>query len=316
MELMLQNLTQPPVLFFALGLVAALVKSDLEPVGMKLLVVYLLVAIGLRGGVELSHGGMAAGAGGLLVAATICAFVAPLAAFVFLRRFLEPATAAATAAAYGSVSAVTFLAADTFADSLGWASGGYMVAALALMEWPAILVGVYLAGRWRQSGAVGSSIWKKCLTCGSVMALLGALGIGLLTGEAGWSKVSPFFHTPFSGVLCLFLLGLGIDAGRSLGGLRSAGWKLPAFAISFPLVMACAGVGVSWVLNAQAGDALLFTTLFASASYIAVPAAMRLSLPEADPGVYLTAALAVTFPFNILCGIPLYSQVIEFVGLH
>jgi len=314
MNLLAQNLTQPPVLFFLLGAGAALVKSDLKPAGMSLLVMYLLAAIGLHGGVELSRAGMKVEALGMLAAALFGAVVLPFAAYSILRKFLERSTAAATAAAYGSVSAVTFLAAAAFLKSIDWPTGGYMVAALALMEWPAILAGVFLASSGPSSVNGGMrDAMKKCLTCGSVVVLVGSLVIGYVCGDAGWSKISPLFYTPFAGALCLFLLGLGVEAGRSIGTLRSVGFKLAAFAILFPLASSLLALGLGYVLGGSKGDVLLLMTLFASASYIAVPAAMRLALPEADSAVYLTSALGMTFPFNVLVGIPLYALLVKFL---
>lgn len=313
MNLLAQNLTQPPVLFFLLGAGAALAKSDLKPAGMSFLVLYLLAAIGLRGGVELSHAGITAETFRLMAAALGGAIVLPFAAFGVLRRFLDRPTAAATAAAYGSVSAVTFLAAVELLKFIDWPFGGHMVAALALMEWPAILVGVLLAGSGSALAAGGmSAVLKKGFTCGSVVVLVGSLLIGYAAKDAGWAKISPFFQTPFAGALCLFLLGLGIEAGRSLGTLRFVGLKLAAFAILFPIATALLALGLGGVIGAGRGDVLLLMTLYASASYIAVPAAMRLALPEADPAVYLTGALAITFPFNVLIGIPVYALLVRF----
>lgn len=307
MDLLLLNLLQAPVLFFVIGLIAAFVKSDLEIPGMKAIGIYLLAAIGLHGGLAIGKSGFTIESSRVYLAATGLAILTPFVAYWFLRQFLPRVTAAATAAAYGSVSAVTFMAASAFLESAGLSYGGHMIAALALMEWPAIVVGLLLARRRQVKDA-----WQS-LNCGSVLVLIGALLVGLIISGKEWGRVQPFFHELFPGILCLFLLGLGVDAGRRVHDLKTVGWRLLVFGISFPIAMALTALGIAKMLQLSPGDALLLMVLSASASYIAVPAAMKVSLPEADSTVYLTAAIAITFPFNIVLGIPAYAALIKFI---
>lgn len=314
--LVLSNLLNPPVLFFFLGMLACLIGSDLEipqPLP-KFFSLYLLLSIGFKGGVELHKSGLTPQVAWTLAAAMLMALVVPLWTFFILRRKLDLNNAAAAAATYGSVSAVTFIAATSFLGQLGITSGGHMVAAMALMESPAIIIGIALA-RWFGKGSGAEFSWSHLLrdafANGSVLVLCGALVIGLLTGESGGKALAPFTSDIFRGMLCLFLLDMGIVSARRLGGIRQLGIFPIAFATLVPLVNAAAAIGIAHLLGLSRGDALLFTALCASASYIAVPAAMRLALPEANPGVYVTMALAITFPFNIILGLPLYLSVIN-----
>ena len=316
------NLLSPPILFFLLGLAAVFVRSNLElpePVP-KLLALYLLMSLGFRGGVELSQGGLEAGALATLVASFAMACLVPLYAFAWLRRRTGRANAAAMAATYGSVSAVTFVTAVDFLGGVGLPHGGHMVAALALMESPAIVVGLLLARAGRTSGVppTGDGLiphLRHALVDGTVVVLLGSLVIGLLTGTRGDQAIAPFTRGLFQGVLCLFLLDMGMVAGRRLTGFGMPPRWLLVFAGTMPLVNAAIAMAVAHALSMRIGDALLFCVLCASASYIAVPAAMRQALPEADPGLYVTAAIALTFPFNILVGLPLYLSVLRSTGL-
>ena len=317
-DLILANLLSPPILFFALGMLATWVRSDLEiPAAVtKALALYLLFSIGMRGGAELASARLSASTLGPLGAGSAASALLPLATFAFLRRRLPVPDAAAIAATYGSISAVTFATACTFLDDRGTAWSGSMVAAMALMESPAILVGVLLARRY---GAVAPpaataprrSLVAESFTSGPVLVLLGSFAIGAISGPKAWAGVEAFAHAPFKGVLCLFLLDMGLVAARRLGDLRRAGWTLLGYACVAPLLHAALGIAVSAALGLPPGDALLLTVLFASASYIAVPAAMRTLLPQANPGIYLPMALAVTFPLNIVIGIPLYISVID-----
>ncbi|MEO6741874.1 MAG: sodium-dependent bicarbonate transport family permease, partial [Chthoniobacteraceae bacterium] len=220
------------------------------------------------------------------------------------------------AATYGSISAVTFIAATSFLGQLGITSGGHMVAAMALMESPAIIVGIALA-RWLGKGNGTAFSWSHLLrdafANGSVLVLTGALVIGLLTGESGGKALAPFTNDIFRGMLCLFLLDMGIVSARRLGGIRQLGIFPIAFSTLVPLVNAAAAIALAHFIGLGRGDALLLTVLCASASYIAVPAAMRLALPEANPGLYVTMSLAITFPFNIILGLPLYMSVINHI---
>ena len=314
--LILSNLLNPPVLFFFLGMLACLVGSDLEipqPLP-KFFSLYLLLSIGFKGGVELHKSGLTPQVSWTLAAAIFMAVAVPLWTFFVLRRKLDVNNAAAVAATYGSVSAVTFIAATSFLGQLGVTSGGHMVAAMALMESPAIIVGIAVA-RWLGKGNGTAFSWSHLLrdafANGSVLVLIGALVIGLLTGESGGKALAPFTSDIFRGMLCLFLLDMGLVSARRLGGIRQLGIFPIAFATLVPLVNAAAAIALAHFMGLGRGDALLLTTLCASASYIAVPAAMRLAVPEANPGLYVTMALAITFPFNIILGLPLYMSVIN-----
>ncbi len=314
--LILQNLLSAPVLFFFLGVLAVLVGSDLEipsPLP-KLFSLYLLLAIGFKGGLELAHSGLTS-----LVLLTIGAAVAmsllvPLTSFLVLRSRLDPANAAAVAASYGSISAVTFITAESFLTILQIHFDGFMVAALALMESPAIVVGVVLAKlAGRHGGSAQPLRWREVLQeaflNGSVFLLIGSLVIGYLVtafSPSGLARMEPFTDKLFYGALCFFLLDMGLVAAQRLQDLRRAGAFLVGFAVLAPLVHAVAGLLLSRLLGLGVGDALLFMVLCASASYIAVPAAMRMTVPEANPSLYISSALGVTFPFNVVVGIPLY----------
>jgi hypothetical protein len=317
-DLILGNLLTPPILFFALGMLATLLRSDLEiPAAVtKALALYLLFSIGMRGGAELAAAHLSPSTFlplGLGVAASA---LLPLASFRVLRHRLGAADAAAVAATYGSISAVTFATACAFLDDRGIFWSGHMVAAMALMESPAILVAVLLARRHgvvapSTGGLPHRSLLAESFSSGPVLLLLGSFAIGAIGGAKGWASVEPFAHAPFKGVLCLFLLDMGLVAARRLSDLRRAGGVVLAYALLAPLAHATLGIGVSRLAGLPTGDALLLTVLFASASYIAVPAAMRMLVPQSNPGIYLPMALAVTFPLNIALGIPLYLALIE-----
>ena len=311
------NLLNPPILFFFLGLAAVFVKSDLEipaPIP-KILSLYLLFAIGFKGGVGLAASGFETQIVIVLIAAVLMASIVPLYAFFILRRKLPVADSAAIAATYGSISAVTFITAAAFLEKIGVAYGGYLVAAMALMESPAIIVAVllYRLRSVKQNGAEFSwkELWRDAFFNGSVFLIMGSLLIGALSGEAGAKTLKPFTHDIFAGVLCFFLLDMGIVAARRLSDLRRAGMFLTAFAILLPLGNAALAIPLAYALNLSAGDAFMFTILCASASYIAVPAAMRLSIPEANPSLYVPMSLAITFPFNIIAGMPIYLAIIN-----
>ena len=315
--LILANLLTPQILFYFLGMAATLVRSDLEvpqPItrGLSL---YLLFAIGLHGGEELARAGFAPATLAPLLAGMVSSALFPLGIFALLRRRLGVPDAAAIAATYGSISAVTFITATSFLDQVGVPWSGHMVAAMALMESPAILVGVLLARRWGKLEGNGEAslgqLLHEAFANGAVLLLLGSLTIGALAGEKGWAGVAPFAHAPFKGVLCLFLLDMGLISARRLRALRASGALLIGFALVAPLVQAALALAAGWFLGLSEGDALLLVVLCASASYIAVPAAMRMSLPQANPSLYLPMALALTFPFNIALGIPLYFSVVD-----
>ncbi|MDJ0974126.1 MAG: sodium-dependent bicarbonate transport family permease [Planctomycetota bacterium] len=322
LELILGNLLTPPVLFFALGMAATLLRSDLEiPQAVtRGLSLYLLFAIGMHGGAELARAGFSLDALTPLMAGIAASAIVPVPTFLLLRKRLGGADAAAIAATYGSISAVTFITAASFLDDRGVGWSGTMVAAMALMESPAILVGVVLARRAGvkvvggdngDNGNGSSSLLREAFLNGPVFLLVGSLIIGAVSGEKGWDSVKPFVHDPFKGVLCLFLLDMGLIAARRLSALKKSGAFLVGYSVGAPLVHAAIAIGVARLLDLAPGDALLFTVLCASASYIAVPAAIRLTVPQANPSLFLPMSLAMTFPFNVALGIPLYMSVIE-----
>lgn len=320
-------LLSPPILFFFLGVIATLVKSDLEiPKSVaRLLSLYLLISIGMYGGYKLSLGGLDAQAAMVMGVAIIASFAFPVVAYAVLRMRLGAEDAAAIAAAYGSISAVTFITAVAFLDNASIGYSGFMVAAMALMESPAIISGVVLARITAARSADNSDAPKQSLEWralgheamlnGAVLLLVGGMIIGYLSGEKGWSSVAPLMDDPFKGVLCLFLLDMGLIAAKRLGDLRRAGFFLIAFGIVAACIQGLIGVGTSYMLGLDHGDALLLTILFGSASYIAVPAAVRLALPEANPSLYIPLSLAITFPFNIIVGIPMYHALLNLIGI-
>mgnify|MGYP002780720199 CR=1 FL=1 len=310
-NLIVSNILNPPVLFFFLGMTAVLVKSDLEipPPTPKLFSLYLLLAIGFKGGVELTKSGINQQVILTILAAVVMACVVPLYTFFILRIKLDTYDSAAIAATYGSISAVTFITASAFLTELGMPFDGFMVAALALMESPAIIVGLILVNffaRDEKREFVWSEVLRDAFLNSSVFLLVGSLIIGVLTGEHGWEVLSPFTQQMFYGVLTFFLLDMGLVAARRIKDLQKTGVFLISFAILIPIFNAGVGLLIARAINMSQGNALLFAVLCASASYIAVPAAMRLTVPEANPSLYVSTALAVTFPFNIIVGIPLY----------
>jgi hypothetical protein len=310
-SLILSNILNPPVLFFFLGVTAVLVKSDLEipaPIP-KLFSLYLLFAIGFKGGVELIKSGITQEVILTLLAAILMACIVPLYTFFILKLKLDTYDAAAIAATYGSISAVTFITASAFLTELNIDFDGYMVAALALMESPAIIVGLILVNLFtvdEKREFAWSEVLQEAFLNSSVFLLVGSLLIGMLTGEHGWQVLEPFTQGLFYGVLTFFLLDMGLVAAKRIKDLQKTGLFLISFAILIPIVNAGIGLLIARFISMPQGDALLFSVLCASASYIAVPAAMRLTVPEANPSLYVSTALAVTFPFNIIVGIPLY----------
>ena len=318
----LANLTSPPLLFFILGAAAALFRSDLEiPEQIaKFLSIYLLFAIGFKGGVALSESTIDLGVLATLGVALVLASVIPFGVFFLLKRKMRLADAAATAATYGSISAVTFVTCTSYLDGQGISWSGYLVAAMALMESPAIIVGLFLYRVYRTNGNgetfYARDLLRESFLNGSVFLIIGSLIVGWITGTNGMTQVGPFVGDLFIGVLCLFLLDMGIVAMRrihdisdSTGGVTKFG--MTGLGLLLPLAGAILATLSAGLLGLTEGDALLLVVLAASASYIAVPAAMRLALPEANPSVYLGMSLAITFPFNLLLGIPLYHTVLR-----
>jgi len=307
-------LFQPVVLFFLLGALAAFARSDLavpEAVA-KTIALYLMMSIGLRGGGEVAESGLTdtmliAGACGLALS-----FLLPLPAFWALSNLgkLDRTNAAAVAAHYGSVSVVTFAAGSEVLRAIGMAPAGYMVAVLALMETPAILTGLLLAKRGHSDAlAARGGLWHETFFNGSVVLLVGSFIIGVIAGEKGFAPIAPVFDTLFKGMLCLFLLDMGLVAARRLMDRRALSLRTGALAIALPVVNGTLGASLGVVVGLDAGSAAALGILAGSASYIAVPAVMRLALPEANPGLYLGMSLAVTFPFNLTLGIPYYAWV-------
>ena len=307
----------PPVLFFVLGMVAALVRSGLRiPKAIsKLLSLYLLWAIGFTGGVKIAQSGLDQQALLAILIGLVFAAATPLVVFAIMRRRLGIHDAAATAAAFGSVSAVTFLTAASILDQEGVPYGGHMVAVMALMESPAIVVAVILLRRAehradpsRESASRGG--WGRLLheafLNGPVLLLLGSLVIGLVTRERGFEAFKPLCKDLFNGVLVFFLLDLGLLAARRLRNFLSRGWFLVGFGVAMPPVAAAVALSLAYLARLELGDAFLLAVLAGSASYIAVPAAARIAIPKADPSIHIGLSLAVTFPFNVVVGIPLY----------
>lgn len=309
----LSLLTSPAILFFFIGALAALVRSDLavpEPVA-KGLSLYLMLCIGFKGGVEARSAGLN---GDFLTAAALgmtLSAVMPLAAVFILRRTtrLDRPTLCALAATYGSVSVVTFAAGQQHLDSVGLTPGGYMAAVLALMETPAILTAlILLNGAGRREPGRRRTILREVFVGAATVMLLGSFVVGLISGEAGLARLDVFVGPLFQGALCFFLLDIGLTAARRLmEGGRNMSVGVIGFAVGFPLLSAAIALGLSRLAGLDLGDAALLTILAGSASYIAVPAAMRLAAPQADPGVFVTASLAITFPFNLIAGIALYT---------
>ncbi|WP_315778110.1 MULTISPECIES: sodium-dependent bicarbonate transport family permease [unclassified Bradyrhizobium] len=311
-ELAFQNLLSPMVLFFVVGLAAALAKSDLtvpEAVA-KLLSLYLLMSIGFRGGVEVAHHGMSWDLVAAICAGVLLSYFTPILAYLLLTRMsrLSPVDAAAVAGHYGSISAVTFAAVTGALNLVSLPFAGYMVAVAAAMETPAIVSALQLARPHRKTEtADGHSMWREVMLNGSVVTLLGAFVVGMITGPKGLATVKPFLVDLFPGFLCVFLLDMGLIAGRGLQhGRKYLSVPLCSFAVLMPLIGAALGALLASAIGLSAGSAAVLMTLAASASYIAVPAALRLALPEANAAIPLTLSLGITFPFNLLVGIPLY----------
>jgi len=317
-DLLLINLTNPPVLFFVLGVLVTLCRSNLEfPAPLpKLFSLYLLFAIGFKGGEGLAKSPPGWESAGIIGIAILSSVLIPVGTFFAVRRFFGTADAAAIGATYGSVSAVTFITAGSFLDNLNEPYGGYMVAALALMESPAIIVGLLLAQRFSGDGRKFDlkKLLHEAFFDGSVFLLLGSLAIGWISSEDGHQLVKPMTGGLFYGALCIFLLDMGIAASRRMGDLKKNALAAVLVGVGVPLVNAAIGIGLSRAFGFPVGDALLLTVLMASGSYIAVPAAMRQALPEANPGIYLPMALAITFPLNISVGIPLYYYLLGGAG--
>ena len=323
----MQNFLDPAILFFVLGITAGALKSNLEipPQISRFLSLYLLMALGLKGGFALAKSGLTIEVAVSLSCALLLAVVIPLAGYNLLRRFLNGYDAAAVAATYGSVSAVTFITAVQYLDNQGIAFGGHMAAAMALMESPAIVLAVVLANvqRKRDAAAVGQTnsssqsgmslkrLLHESLTDGTPLLLMGAMAVGMLTGDTGKTAMQPFTGDLFKGMLAFFLLDMGLLAARNVGGLKGKSAWLLAYALLGPLVHASAALLLGMLFGMSPGNTILLMVLAGSASYIAVPAVVRQAIPEANTSVYFGMSLGLTFPFNILIGIPLYAYMVQ-----
>lgn len=317
-NILISNLTNPTLLFFALGTFAVIVKSDLEipESSSKFISLYLLFAIGFKGGQELAHSGFTAEIVYSLLFGLAIASVIPLYTFFILKPKMSVSDAGAVAAAYGSVSAVTFVAAVSFLDAQKIVSGGHMVAVMALMESPAIIVGIILLMKYGEDthskGKLTETI-KHSFTNGSVLMITGSLIIGLIADTKQAEGIKPFTTDIFKGFLAIFLLEMGMVTAKRISTFKKYGWFATAFAIVVPMINGCIVAAISGFFIHDIGNRFIFAILAASASYIAVPAAMRLAAPKADPGLYIPMALGVTFPFNITIGMPLYYLIVNSV---
>ena len=320
-DLTIQNLMSPMVLFFALGAAASLARSDLsvpEAVA-RLLSLYLLMAIGFKGGVEVAHSGLTSRVVGALAAGIFLSALIPIVAYALLRSAtqMSKVDAASVAGHYGSISAVTFAAVTGVLNHLAIPYEGYMAAVAAAMETPAIFTALAIArhtGSLEQTGKETGLLREVALN-GSIVMLLGSFLIGSITGTRGLAMLKPFLVEPYAGFLCLFLLDMGLLAGRGLRkGSRQLTIPTILFAIVMPLISALLAGCLASTLGLSAGGAAVLITLAASASYIAVPAAMRIALPDANPAIALTLSLGVTFPFNLTLGIPLYIAVASYIA--
>lgn len=313
-ETAIDTFTSPVVLFFVLGLLAAFARSDLaipEAIA-KAMSLYLMAAIGIKGGVAVSKSGIDATVLSALGAGIIAGFLLPFFAYAVLKTFgrLDRINSGAVAAHYGSISLVTFVTAVEILTGQAREPGGFMVAVMAAMEAPAILSGLLLArglGSSDDNSQSMGEMFHEVFTNSSIVLLLGAFAIGMIGGQQGFAEVSPFFEAGFKGVLCIFLLDMGLIAARRMMDARAITWRLTLIAIFLPLVNGAVGTALGVGIGLDAGSAAALGVLCASASYIAVPAAMRLALPEADPGIYLTMSLSITFPFNVLINIGIIS---------
>ena len=317
-HLLIDNLTNPALLFFILGILAVLVKSDLEipPNSSKFISLYLLFAIGFKGGQELSHETFNTEIAISMLFGIAISMIIPLYTFFLLKKQLNPYNAAAIAAAYGSVSAVTFVTAVSFLEIQHLQLHGHMVAIMALMESPAIIVGLFLLTLSKEVDNEELTIKKRTVlkhafTNGSVLLILGSLCIGFMANAEQAEGIKPFTDDLFKGFLAIFLLDMGISSGRKLKAFFSFGWFPLVFAIVIPLINGCLVAVMSAAITSDISNRFMFAILAASASYIAVPAAMKISVPKSNPGLYLPMALAVTFPVNITIGMPIYFLIVE-----
>lgn len=339
----MQNLLDPAILFFVFGVLAGMLRSNLEvPAAIaKFLSLYLLMALGLKGGFALAKSGLTADIALSLSAAIAMAFIVPALGYAFLKNRISRYDAAAVAASYGSVSAVTFVTAMQYLENAGLNFGGHMAVAMVVMESPAIIMAVLLANALRHAGTApasvavagngtavltaggpggrsGPSIGKilhESFTDGAHLLLLGAMAVGYISGESGKAVMQPFSGDLFKGMLAFFLLDMGLLVARNFSEARKASPVLIAYAVVGPVVHASLALALAWLLGLPVADAALLMVLSASASYIVVPAVLRYAIPEANPALYFGLSLGVTFPINILVGIPVYTAIAQQV-LH
>ena len=316
LNLLIENLTNPALLFFVLGIIAVYLKSDLEipKNSSKFISLYLLFAIGFKGGQELSHEAFTSEIGWSMLFGVSIAAIIPFYTFFILKRKLSIFDSGAIAAAYGSVSAVTFVTAVSFLEAQQLSLHGHMVAIMALMESPAIIIGLILISIFNKEATnviKKRTVFKHSLTNGSVLLILGSLVIGFLASDKQAEGIKPFTNDLFKGFLAIFLLDMGVTSGRKLQSFFSFGWFPFMFAFLIPLVNGCLFAALSGFVTDDIANRFIFAILAASASYIAVPAAMKITVPQANPGLFLPMALAVTFPVNITIGMPLYFLVVN-----
>ena len=312
----MNNLTDPSILFFIFGIFAGFVKSNLEipqPIS-RFLSLYLLMALGLKGGFALNHSGFTTEIAMSLTLAIFLATTIPVLSYNLLKWRLEKLDAAAIAATYGSISAVTFITTTQVLDQSGIVYGGHMAAAMALMESPAIIIAIVLANRIRRQHA-GKKVYQtsfknilhESFTDGGQLLLLGSLAVGLISGQAGQKVMAPFSIDIFKGLLAFFLLDMGLIAARSIHELKGKPFATLAYSFIAPPIHALIALALCHIFSIPLGDSILLMILAASASYIAVPAVLRHSMPEVNPALYMGMSLGVTFPLNIIFGIPAYS---------
>lgn len=308
----MNNLLDPAILFFVFGIFAGLIRSNLEIPNQisKFLSLYLLMALGLKGGFALANSGFTQEIGSVIGIGLFLALAVPAVSYLLLRRVLNGFDSAAVAATYGSVSAVTFVTATQYLSGNGIEYGGFMAAVMALMESPAIIMAVALAAYVRASNTVSiKNVLHESFTDGAHILLLAALAIGVITGDAGLAVMKPFTGDLFKGLLAFFLLDMGLQVAKRIPELRDKNPMLLAYAVVAPLVHSAAALGLCLLFGVTLGNTILLMVLAASASYIAVPAVVKYAIPEANPSVYFGLSLGLTFPFNVLVGIPLYAQV-------
>jgi hypothetical protein len=320
---LISNFHNPAILFFLLGILAVSLKSDLEIPGQiaKFLSMYLLFDIGIKGGGELFHSGFSMEMFNTLSICGIISFLTPFICYWILRFKMDIFNAGAIAASYGSISAINFINSTSFLEQKHIAYSGYMVASMALMEFPAVISGLLIIGLARKKLASESSeprlkmrkVIHEALFNGSVFLLVGSLLIGYICGSSGEAELKPFVSDIFKGVLCFYMLDMGLLAGQKIKSLKNNFLFLFSFALAYPVVSASFAILIAKCLGMTVGNALLFTTLVSSASFIAVPAAMRMAVPQANMGIILPMSLGITFVFNIIFGVPIYLPTIQYL---